>query len=125
MGYGTGAIRAAPGHDERDWEFARTFGLPIREVVRGGDVTREAYLDLEHGVAVNSTTPDRSFSIDGLRAKEAIAKITAWIESREAGKRAVNYKLRDWLFSRQPHWGEPVPIIPVDVSPPAIAEPIP
>jgi len=114
MGYGTGAIMAVPGHDERDWEFAKKFRLAIREVVRGGDVEMEAYVDLEHGVAVNSTTPDGGFSIDGLKAAEAIAKITTWLESRGLGRRAVNYKLRDWLFSRQRYWGEPFPVIWVD-----------
>jgi leucyl-tRNA synthetase len=114
MGYGTGAIMAVPGHDERDWEFARAFSLPIREVVKGGDIGEAAYVDLEHGVAVNSTTPDGSFSIDGLKAADAIEKITAWLESNGKGKRAVNYKLRDWLFSRQRYWGEPIPILWVD-----------
>jgi leucyl-tRNA synthetase len=122
MGYGTGAIMAVPGHDERDWEFARAFGLPVREVVRGGDVTQAAYVDLEHGVAVNSTTPDGSFSIDGLPAAEAIAKITAWLEVKGCGRRAVNYKLRDWLFSRQRYWGEPFPIVWVDGQPVALPE---
>ena len=101
MGYGTGAIMAVPGHDERDWEFARAMNLPIREVVAGGDVTKSAYVDLERGRAVNSTTPDGAFSIDGLLARDAIAKITAWLEAAGKGRRAVNYKLRDWLFSRQ------------------------
>ena len=111
MGYGTGAIMAVPGHDVRDLEFARAFDLPIREVVRGGNVAEAAYIDLEQGVAVNSTTPDGSFSIDGLRAAEAIQKITAWLEATGQGRRAVNYKLRDWLFSRQRYWGEPFPIV--------------
>ena len=122
MGYGTGAIMAVPGHDQRDWEFARAFGLPIREVVKGGDVEREAYVDVEHGVAVNSTTPDGGFSIDGLTAPTAIAKITAWLESLGAGRKAVHYKLRDWLFSRQRYWGEPFPILWVDGVPRAIPE---
>jgi leucyl-tRNA synthetase len=111
MGYGTGAIMAVPGHDQRDWEFARAFDLPIREVVRGGDVTQGAYVDLERGVAVNSTTPDGSFSIDGLEAAEAIEAITAWLEKSGKGRKAINYKLRDWLFARQRYWGEPFPIV--------------
>jgi leucyl-tRNA synthetase len=122
MGYGTGAIMAVPGHDQRDWEFARAFDLPIREVVRGGDVTREAFVDLEHGIAVNSTTPDGRFSIDGLKAEEAIVKMTAWLEHTGQGRKAVNYKLRDWLFSRQRYWGEPFPIVWVDGEPRAIPE---
>ena len=122
MGYGTGAIMAVPGHDERDWAFARRYRLPIREVVKGGDVEREAYVDLEYGVAVNSTTPDGSFSIDGLPAARAIEKITAWLESRGVGRKAVNYKLRDWLFSRQRYWGEPFPILWVEGAPKAVPE---
>ena len=114
MGYGTGAIMAVPGHDARDWDFARAHHLPIREVVAGGDVTREAFVDLEHGVAVHSTTPDGAFSIDGLEAAEAIARITDWLEAAGKGRRAVNYKLRDWLFARQRYWGEPFPIVWVD-----------
>jgi leucyl-tRNA synthetase len=122
MGYGTGAIMAVPGHDARDWEFAKQFGLPIREVVRGGNVDEAAYVDLEHGIAVHSTTPDGSFSIDGLKAREAIDATTAWLEQTGKGRRAVNYKLRDWLFSRQRYWGEPFPIIWVDGAPKAIPE---
>jgi leucyl-tRNA synthetase len=122
MTYGTGAIMAVPGHDERDWEFARAFDLPIREVVAGGNVDEAAYIDLERGRAVNSTTPDGSFSIDGLPAAEAIARITAWLESAGKGRRAVNYKLRDWLFSRQRYWGEPFPILWVDGAPVALPE---
>ena len=122
MGYGTGAIMAVPAHDERDWAFAKQFGLEVREVVKGGDVGQEAYVDLERGVAVRSTTPDGSFSIDGLKAAEAIPKITAWLESRGLGRRAVNYKLRDWLFSRQRYWGEPFPIVWVDGAPKALPE---
>jgi leucyl-tRNA synthetase len=122
MTYGTGAIMAVPGHDQRDWEFARAFGLPIREVVAGGDIDQEAYVDLERGVAVNSTTPDGRFSIDGLTAEPAIVKITAWLERGGTGRRAVNYKLRDWLFSRQRYWGEPFPILWVDGEATAIPE---
>ena len=122
MTYGTGAIMAVPGHDARDWAFAKTFGLPIREVVAGGDVDEGPYIDWEQGRAVNSTTPDRSFSIDGLKAQEAIDKITAWLESQGKGKKAIHYKLRDWLFSRQRYWGEPFPIVWVDGEPRAIPE---
>jgi leucyl-tRNA synthetase len=122
MGYGTGAIMAVPGHDARDWEFARAFGLPIREVVAGGNVEEAAYVDHERGRAVHSTTPDGSFSLDGLPAHEAIAKVTAWLEARGVGRKAVNYKLRDWLFSRQRYWGEPFPIVWVDGEPVAIPE---
>jgi leucyl-tRNA synthetase len=120
MGYGTGAIMAVPGHDQRDWEFATAFGLPIVEVVAGGDVTREAYVDTDRGYAVNSTTPDGSFSIDGLPARQAIEKTIAWLETTGKGRRAVNYKLRDWLFSRQRFWGEPFPIVWVDGAPKAL-----
>jgi leucyl-tRNA synthetase len=122
MGYGTGAIMAVPGHDQRDWEFARAFDLPVREVVAGGDVEQDAYVDLERGVAVNSTTPDGRFSIDGLKADAAIAKITAWMEREGKGRKAVNYKLRDWLFSRQRYWGEPFPIVWVEGEARAIPE---
>ena len=121
-GYGTGAIMAVPGHDARDWAFARAFDLPIREVVSGGDVQREAFVDTGRGVAVHSTTPDGSFSIDGLGAEAAIARTTTWLEAAGKGRRAVNYRLRDWLFSRQRYWGEPFPIIWVDGAPMAIPE---
>ena len=107
MSYGTGAIMAVPGHDERDWEFARTFGLPIREVIAGGNVEEAAYTDTDNGVAVNSDF------IDGLGYRDAFEKVTAWLEERGLGRRKVNYKLRDWLFSRQRYWGEPFPIIHV------------
>ena len=122
MGYGTGAIMSVPGHDARDWEFARKFRLPIREVVAGGDVMEAAYVDNESGTLVNSTTPDGSFSIDGLDPATAKRAITEWLEARGAGKKAVNYKLRDWLFSRQRYWGEPFPVIWVDGAPKALPE---
>jgi leucyl-tRNA synthetase len=114
MGYGTGAIMAVPAHDERDWAFAKTYGLPIREVIAGGQVEYEAFVATDKGTVVNSTTPDGSFTINGLIPADAIPKITAWIESQGKGRKAVNYKLRDWLFARQRYWGEPFPIVWVD-----------
>jgi leucyl-tRNA synthetase len=112
ISYGTGAIMAVPGHDERDWEFARAFDLPIVEVVSGGDITRQAYTDNQDGVLVNSSSA--SISIDGLKVPEAKKKIIAWLEEQGKGRGTINYKLRDWLFSRQRYWGEPIPIIHVD-----------
>jgi leucyl-tRNA synthetase len=111
MGYGTGAIMAVPAHDGRDWAFAKTYSLAIREVIAGGDVDKEAFVETGKGKVVNSTVPDGSFSIDGLTPADAIPKITAWLESNGNGRKAVNYKLRDWLFARQRYWGEPFPII--------------
>src|SRR6516162_373187 len=99
MSYGTGAIMAVPGHDERDWEFARAFDLPIREVVSGVVLHSAAYTENQAGRVVNSATPDRGFSIDGLSPADAIPRITAWLEQKGLGRKAVNYKLRDWLFS--------------------------
>jgi leucyl-tRNA synthetase len=104
LGYGTGAIGGVPAHDERDLEFARKFDLPIREVVQPpGDEDPIGYVG--EGIAINSPV------IDGLPSREAIRKITAWLEKRGFGKGAINYKLRDWLFSRQRYWGEPFPIV--------------
>ena len=105
MTYGTGAIMAVPGHDERDWEFAKKFGLPIVEVVAGGDVTQEAYTDTEHGIMVNSGF------LNGLDVQTAKQKITAWLQEKGLGEPKVNYKLRDWVFSRQRYWGEPIPLV--------------
>jgi len=104
LGYGTGAIMAVPAHDERDLEFARKFDLPIRQVVQplGGE---DAIGFTGDGVAINSPV------FDGLPSREAIRKITTWLEERGLGKRSINYKLRDWLFSRQRYWGEPFPIV--------------
>ncbi len=109
MSYGTGAIMAVPGHDERDHAFAKKYNLPIVEVVAGGNVGEAAYTDNEHGVLVNSANDE--VSLNGLTPAEARKRIVAWLESTGIGKFAVQYKLRDWLFSRQRYWGEPIPII--------------
>ncbi|MCL2424727.1 MAG: leucine--tRNA ligase [Oscillospiraceae bacterium] len=106
--YGTGAIMAVPGHDARDWEFAKKFGLPIIEVVSGGDVKKEAYTDCETGTMVNSPL------IDGLTVGEAKEKISNWLVEQKLGEEKINYKLRDWVFSRQRYWGEPIPIVHCD-----------
>lgn len=108
ISYGTGAIMAVPGHDVRDWEFAKQFGLPIVEVVSGGNVEIEAFTDSEKGVAVNSGF------LDGMRVPEAKKTMISWLEEQGKGNGTVNYKLRDWLFSRQRYWGEPIPLIHVD-----------
>ncbi|QIZ68727.1 leucine--tRNA ligase [Geobacillus subterraneus] len=103
MGYGTGAIMAVPAHDERDYEFAKTFNLPIKEVVAGGNVENEPYTgDGEH---------IHSEFLNGLNKQEAIEKMIAWLEEHGKGRKKVSYRLRDWLFSRQRYWGEPIPVI--------------
>ncbi|TXR68614.1 leucine--tRNA ligase [Bacillus sp. AY18-3] len=101
--YGTGAVMAVPAHDERDYEFASTFDLPMKEVVKGGDITKEAYTG--DGAHVNSAF------LDGLNKEEAIVKMIEWLEVTSAGNQKVTYRLRDWLFSRQRYWGEPIPVI--------------
>ena len=105
MGYGTGAIMAVPAHDERDWAFAREFGLPIVEVVAGGDVQAAAYTDISEGVLVNSGF------LNGLRVADAKKTIIDWLVKKGLGERKVNFKLRDWVFSRQRYWGEPIPLV--------------
>jgi leucyl-tRNA synthetase len=108
VSYGTGAIMAVPGHDDRDWAFARKFGLPIIEVVRGGDIEKEAFVDCDTGVMVNSGF------LDGLSVEDAKAKIITWLAEQGKGHATINYKLRDWVFSRQRYWGDPIPIIHCD-----------
>lgn len=103
ISYGTGSIMAVPAHDERDYEFAKTFDLPIKQVIAGGDISKEAYAgDGEH---INSGM------LDGLNKEEAISKMIEWLEAEGKGNRKVTYRLRDWLFSRQRYWGEPIPIL--------------
>lgn len=108
MSYGTGSIMAVPGHDERDHEFAKAFGLPIVEVVSGGDVAVAAYPGTDKDILVNSPI------IDGLEVKVAKEKIAEYIEAQNLGRKKVNFKLRDWVFSRQRYWGEPIPLVYCD-----------
>ena len=103
--YGTGAIMAVPGHDERDWEFASKFNLPIVEVIQGGNIKLGAYTDTETGILVNSEF------LNGLDVDKAKKTISDWLEERNLGTRKINYKLRDWVFSRQRYWGEPIPLV--------------
>ncbi|HIV18542.1 MAG TPA: leucine--tRNA ligase [Candidatus Merdivicinus intestinigallinarum] len=108
VSYGTGAIMAVPAHDTRDYEFAKKFNLPIIEVVKGGDIEKEAFTDCDTGVMVNSGF------LDGLTVEEAKEKIKDWLTETGKGERKVNYKLRDWVFARQRYWGEPIPIVHCD-----------
>ena len=103
--YGTGAIMAVPGHDIRDWEFAKKFDLPIVEVVKGGNIEEEAYVDTESGILVNSDF------LNDLEVDEAKEKISTWLEAEGLGMKKTNFKLRDWVFSRQRYWGEPIPLV--------------
>ena len=105
VSYGTGAIMAVPAHDTRDWEFAKKFDLPIVEVVKGGDVQKEAFTDCDTGIMVNSGI------LDGMTVEEAKVRIKDYLEETGIGHRKVNYKLRDWVFARQRYWGEPIPIV--------------
>ena len=110
MGYGTGAIMAVPGHDNRDFEFATKFKLPIVEVVLGGDISEAAFTDNENGIMVNSSNI-YGLDLNGLKVQDAIQKTIEWLTLQGRGEKSVQYKLRDWLFSRQRYWGEPIPII--------------
>lgn len=103
MSYGTGAIMAVPAHDDRDYEFARKFNIPVIEVLKGGDITKEAYT--KDGIHVNSGF------LDGLDKEEAINKMILWLEEHNCGKKKINYRLRDWIFARQRYWGEPIPVV--------------
>ena len=106
MSYGTGAIMAVPAHDDRDYEFARKFDIPVIEVLKGGDITKEAYT--KDGIHVNSGF------LDGLDKEEAINKMILWLEEHNCGKKKINYRLRDWIFARQRYWGEPIPVIELE-----------
>lgn len=105
MSYGTGSIMAVPAHDNRDYDFAKKFNLPIIEVIEGGDISKEPYMDTEVGTLVNSEF------LNGLNVKEAKEKISEYLKSKNLGKDKVNFKLRDWVFSRQRYWGEPIPLV--------------
>lgn len=105
MGYGTGAIMAVPAHDTRDYDFAKKFDLPIIEVIKGGDIEKEAYTDTSAGEMVNSGF------LNGLTVKESIPKMIDWLEEQGLGKKTVNYKMKDWAFNRQRYWGEPFPVV--------------
>ncbi len=105
ISYGTGAIMAVPAHDTRDYEFAKAFDLPVIEVVAGGDIEKEAYVDCDHGEMVNSGF------LNGLTVEQAKEKIIAFLSENKIGEPKVNYKLRDWVFSRQRYWGEPIPVV--------------
>jgi len=105
MNYGTGAIMAVPAHDERDWEFAKKYNLEIVEVIKGGNVQEAAFTEIDSGEMVNSDF------LNGLKPKDAIQKMIDWLEEKGLGKRGVQYKLHDWIFSRQRYWGEPIPIV--------------
>ena len=113
ISYGTGAIMAVPGHDERDWDFASKYNLPIVEVVEGGDVTKAAFTAKGNAKIINSSN-DKTLSLDGLNVDQAIKEAILYIEKNSIGKATLNYKLRDWLFSRQRYWGEPFPLIHKD-----------
>lgn len=108
MGYGTGAIMAVPGHDQRDYEFAKKYDCEIIEVIQGGDLSKEAYTDTDTGTMINSGF------INGLEVKKAISVMNDYLEKESLGTRAINFKMKDWAFNRQRYWGEPIPIVHCD-----------
>ena len=110
MSYGTGAIMAVPGHDQRDYEFAKEYDLPIVEVVSGGDITENAYADNVDGLLINSSNDD-GLDLNGQKVANAIQSTIEWLKRSEKGEATIQYKLRDWLFSRQRYWGEPIPVV--------------
>ena len=110
MSYGTGAIMAVPAHDERDYEFAKKFKLPIKEVVSGGNIEVEVHIDTLNGKLINSSN-NNGLNLNDLKVQDGINVVVEWLEKEGLGKRKTQYKLRDWLFSRQRYWGEPIPII--------------
>ncbi len=108
ISYGTGAIMSVPAHDRRDWEFAKQYNLPIIEVIKSPHNVQDAVFEDKNSICVNSSNSE--ISLDGLACAESFEKMAAWLETKNAGTRKVNYKLRDWIFSRQRYWGEPIPI---------------
>ena len=110
MSYGTGAIMSVPGHDQRDYEFAKEYALPIVEVVSGGDITENAYTDNIDGLLINSSNDD-GLDLNGQKVANAIQSTIEWLKRGEKGEATIQYKLRDWLFSRQRYWGEPIPVV--------------
>lgn len=121
MSYGTGAIMAVPGHDQRDYEFAKEFSLDIVEVVSGGDISTEAFTDNSDGLLINSSN-DFGLDLNGKKVPEAISETIQWLVQGEIGESSIQYKLRDWLFSRQRYWGEPMPIIHGNDGPKALSK---
>ena len=121
MSYGTGAIMAVPGHDQRDYEFAKEFSLDIVEVVSGGDILREAFTDNTDGLLINSSN-DFGLDLNGKKVPDAISETILWLVQNGKGESSIQYKLRDWLFSRQRYWGEPMPIIHGNDGPQPLSE---
>ena len=110
MSYGTGAIMAVPGHDQRDYEFAKEYDLPIVEVVSGGDISENAFTDNVDGLLINSSNDD-GLDLNGQKVANAIQSTIEWLKRTDKGEATIQYKLRDWLFSRQRYWGEPIPVV--------------